>query len=219
MIRHHPDDALMLELAAGRLRAGPAMLVRVHIEHCVRCKGRLLGFEALGGSLLERTEPVALDLNALSRTMARLTGPPKPAHSRRLSTPALEIGTLAGVKWPHSMRGCTATKWRWIGPGRSWSRVTLPDDATANVFFLRIEAGRKLPVHSHLGGELTQVLHGAFRDGDEQFAVGDFDEADGNVHHRPVAEPGDPCICLATVEGRLAFDGPMARLWGAVVGI
>jgi putative transcriptional regulator len=95
-------------------------------------------------------------------------------------------------------------------PGMRWSRVTLADDRAANVFLLRIAAGKSLPAHTHDGIELTQVLHGAFHDGRERFDAGDFDEADGSIHHQPVVEPGGECICLASVEGRVAFDGRIA---------
>lgn len=77
---------------------------------------------------------------------------------------------LAGVAWPRSLRGATANDWRRIAPGVRWSRVTLPD-AAANLYLLRVDAGKSLPVHSHRGGELTLVLHGAFHDGSERFAV------------------------------------------------
>ena len=103
--------------------------------------------------------------------------------------------------------------------GMRWSRVTLADDRGANVFLLRIAAGKSLPAHTHDGIELTQVLHGAFDDGRERFDAGDFDEADGSIHHQPVVEPGGECICLVSVEGRVAFDGRIARVLGSLVGM
>ena len=125
----------------------------------------------------------------------------------------------AGMAWPRSLRGSTPTPWRWLGPGMRWSRVSLTDDRAANVFLLRIAAGKSLPAHTHDGIELTQVLHGAFHDGRERFDAGDFDEADGSIHHQPVVEPGGECICLASVEGRVAFDGRIARVLGSLVGM
>ena len=100
-----------------------------------------------------------------------------------------------------------------------WCRVTLADDRAANVFLLRIAAGMSLPAHTHDGCELTQVLYGAFHDGRARFEAGDFDEADGSIHHQPVVEPGGECICLASVEGRVAFDGRIARVLGSLVGM
>jgi putative transcriptional regulator len=125
----------------------------------------------------------------------------------------------AGMTWPQALEGCPATRWRWLGPGMRWSRVTLPEDSAANVFLLRIGAGKNLPVHTHSNTELTQVLYGAFHDGRALFGPGDFDEADGSFHHQPVVEPGGECICLASVEGRVLFKGAIARTLGALVGM
>ncbi|WP_292448992.1 cupin domain-containing protein [Methylibium sp.] len=122
------------------------------------------------------------------------------------------------MAWPRSLRGATASAWRRIAHGVRWSRVTLAD-AAANVYLLRVAAGKVLPEHSHRGGELTQVLHGAFHDGDERFAAGDFDEADDSVHHQPVVATCGECICRTSVEGRVAFDGAIARVLGSLLGM
>jgi putative transcriptional regulator len=134
-------------------------------------------------------------------------------------TAGLRASLPAGMTWPRSLHGATTTPWRWLGPGMRWSRVTLADDRAANVFLLRIAAGKCLPVHSHRGTELTQVLHGAFHDGRERFAAGDFDEADDAIHHQPVVEGGGECICLASFEGRVAFESRIAGALGALVGM
>jgi putative transcriptional regulator len=100
-----------------------------------------------------------------------------------------------------------------------WSRVTVPHAPDANVFLLRIGAGKALANHTHTGLELTHVMCGSFDDGRARFGAGDFDAADGDVHHQPVLEAGGECICLASVQGRLVFDGTIARWVGALVGI
>ena len=47
MIKHHPDDDLLLAFAAGRSEAGPALLVAVHLESCPGCRpGRRSGKHA-----------------------------------------------------------------------------------------------------------------------------------------------------------------------------
>jgi len=244
MIRHHPDDALLMALAADRLARGPAVVTAAHAERCPHCRVRLRELDVVGGALLERAEPAVLAPEALARTLARIDasatsgepsdalplastqGPaPTPASTAKQTAAAsrAELRFLAslppGMAWPRSLRGSTATPWRWLGPGMRWSRVTLADDRAANVFLLRIAAGKSLPAHTHAGIELTQVLHGAFHDGRERFDAGDFDEADGSIHHQPVVEPGSECICLASVEGRVAFDGRIARVLGSLVGM
>lgn len=100
-----------------------------------------------------------------------------------------------------------------------WSRVTVPHATDANVFLLRIAAGKALANHTHSGIELTHVMYGSFDDGRAVFAAGDFDAVDDSVRHRPVLETGGECICLASVEGHLVFDSAIARMIGSLVGI
>lgn len=100
-----------------------------------------------------------------------------------------------------------------------WARVDVPAQPDANVFLLRIGAGRFLPAHTHLQQELTQVLWGSFHDGRARFGAGDFDVGDGSVHHQPVVDRDGECICLAALHGRLRFDGAIARLLGSLVGM
>jgi len=216
-IHHHPDDALLLAHAAGSLRTGPGLLVASHVEGCAHCRGRLAVLEAAGGVLLDGLPPAALAPEALARTLAAIDAPPAaPAPAVAAAThPPLP----QGAAWPAALAGCPATPWRWIGPCMFWSRVTVPWDAAANVFLLRIGAGKYLPQHTHDGQELTQILHGTFHDGRALFGPGDFDEADGSIRHQPVVQAGSECICLASVEGKVVFDGWLARIAGAVVGM
>lgn len=223
-IRHHPTDDMLVALAAGTLLAGPAAVLASHVEGCAVCAERVAEFEALGGALLEEMPDAGLAPEALARTLAAIDSPlascvaATPPHARRvghLSRPELP----AGARWPRALDGCSATPWRWIGPGMRWSRLRLPQDPDANVFLLRIGAGKFLPPHTHSELELTQVLWGSFHDGRAMFGPGDFDAADGTIHHQPVVQPGSECICLAAVDGRVVFDGFLARTLGSLVGM
>ena len=84
---------------------------------------------------------------------------------------------------------------------------------------LRVAAGKRLPVHGHQGGELSQVLFGAYTDCNEQFGVGDFVKAGDRDHHQPVVTMEGECLCLISVEGHVAFDGPLARMLGSLLGM
>jgi putative transcriptional regulator len=216
-IHQHPADDLLLSLAAGQLAAGPALVVSSHVEACAVCAGRVRMLESAAGCLLDELPPATLRAGALDDALAAIDGVPA-----RRTRPATSLGLPplpAGAVWPRALAGCTATRWRWIGPGMHFSRVQLPYDAQANVFLLRIAAGKYLPSHTHSETELTQVLHGSFHDGRAQFAAGDFDAADSAVRHQPVVQAGSECICLASVEGRVLFDGLVARRLGALMGM
>jgi putative transcriptional regulator len=220
MIHHHPDDEFLLSLAAGHLRAGEALVVSAHLDACAACRVRMHTLQALGGRLLAETEPVALAAHAWERTLekidrasaepvaARVT----PATTRRPSLPL-------HANWPASLCCARVGNWRFAGPGRRWARVQLPQDPGANLFLLRIDAGKSLPRHTHGGMELSQIICGALEDGRAVFGPGDFDFADEDVHHQPVVKPGATCVCLVYVGARMKFDTVIASLMGSWVGV
>jgi putative transcriptional regulator len=221
-IQHHPDDDLLLAHAAGRLASGPALLMASHLEGCPQCRDRTAQLETIGGVLLEALPPESMAPEALARTLAAIDAPPAtvPGHEGRSPhAPRRRPALPDGVAWPRALQHCSATPWRWLGPGMRWSRVTVPHDPAANVFLLRIGAGKQLPEHTHSECELTQVLCGTFHDGRALFGPGDFDEGDRSFHHQPTVQAGGDCICLASVTGRVLFKGVIARTLGALVGM
>lgn len=216
-IQHHPDDGWLLALASGQLAGGMRRVLSSHLELCPACRARVRTLDALGGQGLDALAPAELGADAMARTFARIealaAAPAAPIASS--APPPLP----AGARWPRALARCEATPWRWIGPGMRWSRVSLPEDPEANVFLLRIAAGKYLPRHTHTGTEFTQVLHGRFHDGRALFGPGDFDAADSEILHQPVVQDGSECICLATLDGRLRFDGAIARVLGSLIGM
>lgn len=229
MTTHHPDDELLLALAAGSLDAAARIVLDAHLELCSSCRARVAALEDLGGELLAQAEPTALAIGAFDRTLARLEGLDA-APARAAAAPAAGA-TLprrpppqrpdapAGMRWPRSLDRCEVGPWRRIGPGMRWSRIRVPGEPQANAFLLRMAAGKELAAHTHGGRELTLVLHGAFDDGRAVWRAGDLDETDGQVHHRPVVGADDECVCLVAINGRTRFDGWLARGLGAWMGI
>jgi len=218
MIKHHPDDELMLRYAAGTLDTAHRLVVASHAERCAHCRARAVLLDAVGGVLMDQIEPAAVSDMAWERTMADISLPVASSAPERRHV-AARPDLPDGATWPRSLDGCLISRWHWLGPGMRWSRVTVPDDKAANVFLLRIGAGKMLPVHTHSDSELVQVLHGEFHDGRALFAEGDFDEADGSILHQPVVQPGGECICLAAVRGRVVFKSSVARMMGSLVGM
>lgn len=218
MINHHPDDDLLLALAAGRSEGGPALLVGVHLESCPTCRARLHTLQALGGAMLEEEEPQLLAPEALAKTLERIDAPQaplRPAPPQAWPSPTLPNG----APWPASLRGCAIDRWRWMAPGMHFARVHLPHEPQASLYLLKIAPGKSLARHTHTELELTQVLCGSFDDGRSTFGAGDFDAADGEVLHQPVVSPGDVCVCLAYIDGRLRFEGRIAAAIGGWIGM
>jgi len=190
----------------------------VHLESCRDCRARRHSLQAVGAARLEEAEPQLLAPEALARTLASIDAgappvpPPAPAT---VSGPALP----EGVQWPASLRGCTISRWHWMGPAMRYARIALPQETSGTLWALQIGPGRSLAPHTHTRLELTQVLCGSFDDGRSVFGPGDFDATDDHVHHQPVVHPGQTCVCLAYVEGNLRFEGRIAGLIGGWVGM
>jgi putative transcriptional regulator len=202
--------------AAGTLASGPHLLVATHVERCASCRAAIRGFEDVGAQLMLDDAGLGLAPDALATTLERLDAPLAPAVAPVVTRRPPLPGTL---EWPRSLRHCSISRWRPLGPGMRWSRVGLPFDRSANVFLLRIAAGSCLPPHTHRGEELTQVLFGAFDDGRAVFGPGDFDATDSTIRHQPVVQASSECICLAAVDGRLVHESRLARWLSALIGI
>ena len=56
------------------------------------------------------------------------------------------------------------------------------------------------------------VLKGAFQDDDDYFARGDVEIADSDLHHMPVADIHEDCICLAVTDAPLQFNGLLPKI-------
>ena len=220
MTRHHPPDDLLLQLAAGHLRGGQALVAGVHLDGCAECREQLHLMRALGGVLIENDEPQPLALDAWTRTLERIDGRAEQMPRSASPVPAASMPPPPeGLSWPRRLRGCRSSRWIWMGPGMRFARLGLPEDPQAKLFLLRIGAGRSLPRHSHDGLELTQVLCGTFDDGRDTFGPGDFDATDETVLHQPVVRPDGECVCLAYVDKRLRFQGRVAAVIGGWVGM
>ena len=217
MIHHHPGEELLLAAATRTLDTGAAVVLGAHLEGCAQCRESVRFFEAVGGAMLDGIQPASMGEHGLSRTLTAIdaTAPVAARPVPTLFRPPLP----PGLGWPRSLTGCEVSRWRWMGPGMRWSRVTVPHNRQANVFLLRIGKGKSLARHTHSGQELTHVMFGSFNDGRARFAAGDFDAVDKLVHHQPILEADEECVCLTSVKGRLVFDGAIARMVGVMMRI
>jgi putative transcriptional regulator len=204
-IRHHLNDALLMGYAAGHLSEAFGLVVATHVTMCDDCRARLESYEALGGAVIEAEDETAVSTDALARMMARLEVPvvsASPKAPRKTSLPSPVSAYVGG--------DLDAVKWRALGGGVR--QAILPTGPKATVRLLHIPAGQAVPDHGHRGMELTLVLRGAFRDATDRFGPGDLEIADEDLAHKPVAEVGEDCICLAATDAPLRFAGFMPRL-------
>lgn len=200
-ISHHIPDDLLCAYATGNLPHPFAVVVAAHVSICDACRAAVEAEEMLGGALLDRCGTADLSLGARDRLMAALEN----------SVPAPEIRASGVFPAPVMQAlGGDPPKWRMLGGGIR--QQILSADGEGSLRLLYIPPGRAVPEHGHRGLELTLVLQGSFSDSAGRFGRGDVECAHDEVDHQPIADAGDPCICLAATDAPLRFHSMIPRL-------
>lgn len=204
-IRHHLPENILAAYATNNLPEAVNLIVATHLSLCDQCRSAAEAYDALGGVLLEETEGQALQADSLERALARIEVP-ETATAEKPRT----AGTLPAPLQAYVGGDLEAVKWRPLGMGVKQALLPTSEKASARLLF--IPAGTAVPDHSHGGQELTLVLKGAFSDESDRFARGDVEIADEDVHHQPVADVSEDCICLAVTDAPLKFRGWLPRM-------
>jgi putative transcriptional regulator len=208
-INHHLTDALLMAYAAGALPEAFSLTVATHVSMCDECRARLGAYESLGGAVLDRAGSVAMSEDSLSATLARIRDG-APVRETTAPAPRRAGGVLPAPLQDYVGGDLEAVRWRPIGMGVRQAILPTSREATARLLY--IPAGAAVPDHGHRGTELTLVLQGAFVDETDRFGPGDIEVADEDMHHMPVADICDDCICLAATDAPLRFRGVIPRL-------
>lgn len=201
-IVHHIPEDMLAAYAAGTLPHGFAVVVAAHVSLCPDCRAALEAHHAAGGVLLESAGSVSVSDRLKADLLSRLDEPftPEPVYERSGVYPGPVVQALKG----------RAPRWKSLGMGVR--QDILSNDAQSSVRLLYIPGGQAVPDHSHHGLELTLVLQGSFHDETGRFGVGDLEIADDTLEHTPIADEGEPCICLAATDAPLRFRALVPRL-------
>ena len=210
-IQHHVPDDLLMGYATGVLPQAFDLVVATHVSLNDEARARLESFDAIGGAVLEDLDEVAVAEDSLEQTLAKIGG------MAPIERPAPSEGTFPAPLREFIGHDLEHIRWRSVGRGVKQCVLHQGDRGTARL--LLIPAGTAMPEHSHHGTEMTLVLKGAFRDEDGVYARGDIEVADPDVHHTPIAEPGEDCICLIATDARLKFQGLIPRIAQPFLGI
>lgn len=198
---HHPQSDTLWAYAAGSLDEASSVLVASHLALCPACRAEVRRMEALGGAMLEDVGTAKVSLNSFDAVMAKLDAPVKSA-----AAPAIPKAANDSVL-PRPLRdyvggGVDAIAWRKLTRGVEY--FDLPVNAEGRrARLLRIAPGTRVPSHGHGGEEMTMVLAGGYTDEFGSYARGDVETADVTQVHQPVADAGEPCICLTVTRGAL----------------
>jgi len=208
---HPAPDELLLDYAAGALAAGRALAVALHVALDPAARRTVERLGVLGGALMEGEGEVPFDEALLQSTLARLDGvgvesKPAPYVPRR------------GFEWapaPLAPYLAAQPNWKRVFGGFEEMRLSLPGEH--RVSLLRLEPGRGLPMHRHVGEEFTVVLQGGYTDSTGNYGVGDFAVGPGPEQHEPIADPGEPCVALIVIEKPIVLTGPFGRFLNPLV--
>lgn len=223
---HHLNEATLVSLAAGALSPEMTAVAATHVEACTHCHGLLANAERVGGLLLGQQQTTRLDsarmarlrsamLDRLDESPSSISAATIDSHSaaaRRADPDCLPFPLQAyfGRSW-------SALRWRWIAPGVHMIRAAQSGRDT--LILLKIAPGKSVPLHSHRGTELTQILRGAYDDALGRFGPGDAADLDNETEHQPITAPGGPCICVAAMDAPLRFPGWLAGKLQPLIGI
>lgn len=193
--------------SAGSLPEAFNLMVAAHVSLCDTCRAELESYDSIGGAVLEDSDEVIaqMDGDSLNATLAKIMDV-EPESAR----PIRAQGVFPGPLQDYVGGDLSDVKWKKIGMGVRQAILKTSPDATARLLY--IPAGTAMPDHGHRGMELTMVLQGAFQDDDEYFSRGDVEVADSDLHHTPVADIHEDCVCLAVTDAPLKFSGLIPKL-------
>lgn len=209
MTEHTTVDELLIAHAAGKLPEPVGLAIATHLAMCPAARARYARYEAVGGVLLEDLDPAEMAGDAWQRLVVRLDAEPQDDVADSLLQAA---GDADPLPWPlrdYLPGPLDSLKWRNLGnAAEAELRIRAPGYRTT---LIRVRAGRMVPQHTHEGNELTVVLRGAFHDETSHYVRGDLAIADASVDHRPVADEGEDCLCLAVTDAPLRLTGRFGR--------
>ncbi|MDX2222543.1 MAG: ChrR family anti-sigma-E factor [Rhodospirillaceae bacterium] len=218
-LNHHPHEDTLWAYATGNLDEASGVLVATHLALCPACRREVAALEATGGAMFESIDAAPMAGNAFEKLMARVeaeTGPRAANSNAKPIRTAPAVGGNSATVLPRPLRDYVggdldAFAWRRMTAGVDY--VDLPVNAEGRrARLLRIAPGTRVPTHGHGGEEMTMVLAGGYSDASGSFARGDVQTADESTVHQPVADPGEPCICLTVTRGPLMPTGVLSIL-------
>ena len=221
---HHPDEATLMEYAAGTLDEAFAVTVSCHLEICPDCRKAVRAAEAMGGAMLCEQVGAPVAEGSFGRLLEKISaasgegGNTAPAVREQVQ-PQRPGSVLPAALGSYIGRNVDEIRWKRIGPGVWQHPIRLSDGAKSSLRLLRIAPGRSVPEHGHGGQEITLILSGAYRDEIGYFGPGDVADLDEDIEHQPRVVSDEDCICLAATEKPTRFKSVAGRLLQPFVGI
>lgn len=211
MSAYHPDDVTLMDYSAGSLTIPESLAIAMHLSFCHDCRQHVKNLNHLGGALLETIKPASMDADAFDTLMASL----EPHDQRAPATPAMELtpGDKIAQHFTNPLLRYLPTSIAdlpWQRQTKEISKFDLTSLINVKGFQIalqKINAGAKVPTHTHKGIEYTVILSGGFSDELGVYHEGDFIARDARHTHSPTALQNEDCICLTVLNAPLKFTG------------
>ena len=220
MITHHPTDDLLLAFAAGELSSSLSVAIATHTEMCPVCRhqierytnelaeNNLIGAEEFNPTAAN-TDDFIIDAsleNIFNNIVSESEAPLCKHESSNCSSD--ELAALGDFVLPATLKNLSLSKFVNVGK-LSRARISLGEEPV-RTSLLHINAGGKVPEHTHKGFEITLLLEGTFEDEMGKYQPGDFIILDGKHKHHPVSKEG--CWCLTVVNDSVKFTKGINRV-------
>lgn len=201
--------------AAGQLDPAFSLLLETQAALSPAAARKMTTAELLAGIFLESEKEAPVSDGALQSAFDRIdafeAGEPIVRDAANHAHGAIEeVLALPDPLRETVLRTSETADWQALS--RGVRRLELDVDSGAEVELYRIEAGQKLPRHSHRAGELTLVVAGGYTDETGQFGPGDLSVKGPDDTHQPVADMDGVCFALAIREDGLQFTGWLGAL-------
>ena len=205
---HHPEEAVLLDYAAGSLDPSFELIVATHLSLCPRCRRIVGDIERAAGAAIEHLPPQDIPSGVLDTLLNRLNDEPQ------IGVEVTPAPLTPPSRLPMPLRDFLAgdlEHLNWHGVGGVEIHPIKKTDTGTRTYLMRIAGGARMPKHTHAGMEMTLVLEGGFSDAMGAYNRGDLSQTDDDHTHSPVADP-DGCICLIVTQNRLRMGGVISGM-------
>ncbi|ABI77434.1 putative anti-sigma factor, ChR family [Hyphomonas neptunium ATCC 15444] len=171
--------------------------------------------EMISGSFLDSAPAARMRDGALERTLAKIDAIEARPEQQRAAGKAAGGAINEILELPEPVRGAAINavgKQGWQIVSLGLKRLKLDVGSAMEVELYRINAGSKIPRHSHGGTEFTMVLSGGFSDERGSYGPGDVCVKGPSDIHQPVADDDEVCYALAVRDGGLRFTGMLGMV-------
>jgi putative transcriptional regulator len=211
MSAYHPDDMILMNYAAGSSSIPESLVVAMHLFFCHDCRQHVKNFNHLGGALLETIKPASTNDDEFDTLMeslephdhsasinVKIKSTPGDKITQHFTNPLLRHlpASLADLPWQRQTKEIS-----------KFDLSSLINTNGFQVALQKINAGAKVPKHTHKGIEYTVILSGGFSDELGVYHEGDFIARDASHKHSPTALQNEDCICLTVLNAPLKFTG------------